>query len=137
MNKIQSSRGNDQSNEVLQMVRKKKCDSNLCLKPKSPFIYYFQSLLLVYSKVMNPCLGKNMTVTCFDQNSSMIFKLAYHFLKIIKAGKNCLSFKTCRLQETRCCRRHCRIRPFGSTGNRHVQCALNTQFMDQASQHHL
>lgn len=38
----------------------------------SLIIYYLYSLLLFYSKVINPCLGKNVTVTCFDKKHSTL-----------------------------------------------------------------
>ena len=38
----------------------------------SLIIYYLYSLLLFYSKVINPCLGKNLTVTCFDKKHSIL-----------------------------------------------------------------
>ena len=39
----------------------------------SLIIYYFYSLLLFYSKVINPCLGKSLTVTCSDKKNSILF----------------------------------------------------------------
>lgn len=65
LNETQSSRGNDQSNDVLYMVRKKKCDGNLCLKPKYCFINY---LLFLFTAFILLKSNKPMSGEKFDSD---------------------------------------------------------------------